>query len=138
MTLEFMPILVRNIFSCDGVAFCASSNIIAASLSVRPLIYANGAISTISWAINCLTRVGFSMSFNESNRGLRYGFIFSAISPGRNPNFSPASTAGLTRTIFLISCLYNDSIAEATARYVLPVPAGPIPKVMILSFKALQ
>lgn len=78
------------------------------------------------------------MSFSASSNGLRYGFIFSAISPGRKPSRSPASTAGRTSMMRLISPLNSDSTAAATAKYVLPDPAGPIPKVTMFSFNALQ
>jgi hypothetical protein len=39
------------------------------------------------------------MSKSASWSGRRYGFTFSAMSPGRNPSFSPASTAGRVSTI---------------------------------------
>ena len=51
--------------------------------------------------------------------------FFSFKSPGKNPKFSPASTAGLERIIFLVSPLISLLTATATDRYVLPVPAGP-------------
>ncbi len=137
-TLLFIPILVRNIFICDAVQFCASSNIIMAFLRVLPLMNANGAISMISASTSSLTTFGSIMSLSESNNGLKYGFIFSARSPGRNPRFSPASTAGLTRTIFVICPFISASTAAATARNVFPVPAGPRPNVIMLLFIALR
>ena len=42
---EFSPILVKNIFICVRVAFCASSRIANEFFKVLPLIKANGAIS---------------------------------------------------------------------------------------------
>ena len=45
MTFDPKPILVRNIFICAGVVFCASSRMIKALSRVRPLIYARGATS---------------------------------------------------------------------------------------------
>ena len=48
------------------------------------------------------------------------------MSPGRKPRLSPASTAGRTSTILPICFCLSDSTAVATARYVLPVPAGPL------------
>ena len=38
---------VRNIFICSGVVFCASSRMMNAWLSVRPRMYASGAISIV-------------------------------------------------------------------------------------------
>ncbi|MNC90048.1 hypothetical protein D3C83_60920 [compost metagenome] len=70
------------------------------------------------------------MSCSASYNGRRYGLTFSIRSPGRKPSFSPASTAGRVRimreTLFFIS----SATAMAIARYVLPVPAGPMPKTM--------
>lgn len=57
ITFEFIPILVRNILSCDDVAFCASSRMIAASFRVLPRMNASGAISMISCASRFLTTV---------------------------------------------------------------------------------
>ena len=45
ITFEPKPTRVRNIFICAGVVFCASSRMIKALSSVRPLIYARGATS---------------------------------------------------------------------------------------------
>src|SRR5207302_8858151 len=56
-----------------------------------------------------------------------YGSIFSCSVPGRNPRRSPASTAGRVRTIRLIFFSTSARTAMLTARYVLPVPAGPMP-----------
>ena len=50
----------------------------------------------------------------------------SARSPGRNPSFSPASTAGRASTMRRIFFSLSAAAAMATARKVLPVPAGPI------------
>ena len=60
-----------------------------------------------------------------------YGSTFASTSPGRKPSRSPASTAGLVRMI-LPTC-FSDSAATASAiaRYVLPVPAGPMPNVTV-------
>ena len=44
---EFTPSRVRNIFICALVAFWASSRITNASASVRPRMYASGAISIV-------------------------------------------------------------------------------------------
>ena len=47
------------------------------------------------------------------------------INPQKKPNFSPASTAGLIKIILSTFSFNSASTAEATAKYVLPVPAGP-------------
>ena len=52
------------------------------------------------------------------------------MSPGKKPSFSPASTAGRLRIIFLISLFFNERTAKAIAVYVLPEPAGPIANIM--------
>ena len=59
------------------------------------------------------------------------------MSPGKNPSLSPASTAGLDKII--LSTFFSRSIvkATATAKYVFPVPAGPLEITMSLSFNAL-
>ena len=41
------PMRVRNIFICSGVVFCASSRMMNEWLSVRPRMYASGAISIV-------------------------------------------------------------------------------------------
>src|SRR5437016_4109022 len=53
-------------------------------------------------------------------------------SPGRNPRRSPASTAGRVRMMRLNCLACRLCTPSATARYDLPVPAGPIPKVITL------
>src|SRR4051812_12460854 len=53
------------------------------------------------------------------------------MSPGRKPSRSPASTAGRVRITRLTSPRERAAAAIATARKVLPVPAGPIPKVIV-------
>ena len=75
---------------------------------------------------------GSIMSFSASNSGRRYGSIFAIRSPGRNPSRSPASTAGRVRMIRLTSRRASAAAAIATARKVLPVPAGPMPNVTVL------
>ena len=135
-TLEPNPIRVRNIFICAGVVFCASSRIINALSSVRPLIYASGATSIRPFSILALKLSAPIIWKSASYRGLRYGSTLLCKSPGRNPSFSPASIAGLVRIILLTSLFLNALIAIAIARYVLPVPAGPTPNTIILSLIA--
>src|SRR5262245_17783548 len=53
------------------------------------------------------------------------------MSPGRKPRRSPASTAGRVRITRWTSPRESAAAAIATARKVLPVPAGPIPKVIV-------
>ena len=55
--------------------------------------------------------------------------IISFWDSGKKPSFSPASTAGRVRIMRLTSRALKAFTAMATARYVLPVPAGPTPKV---------
>ena len=66
-----------------------------------------------------------------SKSGRRYGSIFAIRSPGRKPRLSPASTAGRVRMMRLTSLRERAAAAMATARKVLPVPAGPMPKVTV-------
>ena len=70
-------------------------------------------------------------------RGLRYGSTFSLISPGKKPNLSPASTAGLDNIIRSIFFSNNIVNATATARNVFPVPAGPAEIIISFSLSAL-
>ena len=62
---------------------------------------------------------------------------FSFISPGRKPNLSPASTAGLDKII--LSIFFSSNIVKpiATAKNVFPVPAGPAEIIMLLCLNAL-
>src|SRR5262245_56074234 len=53
------------------------------------------------------------------------------MSPGRKPRRSPASTAGRVRITRWTSPRESAAAAIATAKKVLPVPAGPIPKVIV-------
>jgi hypothetical protein len=78
------------------------------------------------------------MSSRASNKGFKYGSIFSDKSPGKKPRLSPASTAGRASTTFVTCLLFNAEIANATARYVFPVPAGPIAKTISLFIIALK
>ena len=61
----------------------------------------------------------------------------SFMSPGRNPSFSPASTAGRDRIILRISLFFNALTARAMLVYVLPEPAGPVANTMSHSEYAL-
>ncbi len=74
------------------------------------------------------------MSSNASYSGRRYGSIFSFKSPGKKPRFSPASTAGRVNMIRFISLFLSARTANATAVYVLPVPAGPMANRISLLF----
>src|SRR3954449_13354857 len=60
-----------------------------------------------------------------------YGSTFAARSPGRNPSRSPASTAGRVRMMRPTCLSLRAATASAIARYVFPVPAGPIPNVTV-------
>ena len=97
-----------------------------ASSSVRPRIYASGAISIVPFSINFSVCSFPNMLCNASYRGVKYGSTFSFKSPGRNPKLSPASTAGRVRTIRFTSPFFKALTALVTAKNVLPVPAGPI------------
>ena len=77
-----------------------------------------------------------SISCKASYKGRRYGSTFVCKSPGRKPSFSPASTAGRVRMIFSTCLLLNAATARHTARYVLPVPAGPTPNTTVLFLTA--
>src|SRR3989304_1201139 len=58
------------------------------------------------------------------------GYFFGGGPPGKARPRPPASTAGRVRMIRLTSRLRWAETAIAIARYVLPVPAGPIPRTM--------
>ena len=63
---ELKPSLVRNIFICSGVVFCASSRMMKLSLSVRPRMKASGAISMTPLSIRSLARSMSVMSKSAS------------------------------------------------------------------------
>lgn len=130
------PSRVRNIFICSGVVFCASSSTTKESLRVRPRMYASGATSTVPAARSFGTSSGSIISLRASYSGRRYGSILSVSVPGRKPSRSPASTAGRVRMIRLTSRRCSACTALAIARYVFPVPAGPMPNVMVCSSMA--
>ena len=90
---------------------------------------ARGTISIIPLSIRELVFSGPKILLSESKRGLKYGSTFCCKSPGKNPKFSPASTAGLVKIIFSITFSDNNLAAKTVAKKVLPVPAGPIAKV---------
>ena len=129
---ELKPSRVRNIFICSGVVFWASSRMMKLSFSVRPRMNASGATSITPRSRCWVTRSGSSMSCRASNSGRRYGSTLAIRSPGRKPSRSPASTAGRVRMIRLTSRRLSAAAASATARKVLPVPAGPMPNVIVL------
>ena len=106
---------------------------ITASLSVRPRINANGAICIVPLSMYSFSFTAGSISSRASYRGCRYGSILSFMSPGRNPSFSPASTAGLDRISLRASLFFSAATARAIAMYVFPVPAGPRANVRSLS-----
>ena len=99
------------------------------SSSVLPLIKARGTISMIPLSIRELVFSAPKILRKESKRGLKYGSTFCCKSPGRNPKFSPASTAGLVKIIFSIDFSANNLAAKTVAKKVFPVPAGPMAKV---------
>ena len=109
------PIRVRNILSWALVAFCASSRMTKAWSKVLPLINASGAISMVPSSMYPVSFACGIMSRKASYNGCRYGSSFSFKSPGRNPRFSPASTAGLVKIIRLTSLFFNALTASATA-----------------------
>ena len=127
------PRRVRNIFICSAVVFWASSRIMNASLRVRPRIYASGATSIVPASMSLGIVSGSSMSCSASYRGRKYGSILSFRVPGRNPRRSPASTAGRVRIMRFTSRDCSACTALAIAKYVLPVPAGPIPKMTVFA-----
>ena len=59
------------------------------------------------------------------------------MSPGKKPSLSPASTAGLDKIILSIFLSSNNVSPTATAKNVLPVPAGPADITISLCLKAL-
>ena len=124
------PIRVKNISIWDFVVFWASSRITTDSLSVLPRMNASGMTSIRSLVMKRRICSYSIMSCRASNSGRRYGLTFACMSPGRNPSFSPASTAGRTSTRRLACLCLSMWTANATARYVLPVPAGPVQKTM--------
>ena len=81
--LEPNPSRVRNIFICSGVVFCASSRMMNASLSVRPRMYASGAISIVPAWVRRGIDSGSTMSCSASSSGRRYGSILSYSVPRR-------------------------------------------------------
>src|SRR2546430_6820327 len=64
---ELNPSRVRNIFICSVVAFCASSRMMKASLSVRPRMYARGAISIAPFSVRPWTFSESNMSRSEEH-----------------------------------------------------------------------
>ena len=135
-TFDPKPSRVRNIFICSAVVFCASSRTMKALLSVRPRIYASGATSMTPADISFGTNSGSIMSYSASYSGRRYGSIFSLSVPGRKPRRSPASTAGRVKMMRVTCLVCSAWTALAMARYVLPVPAGPTPKTIVLASMA--
>ncbi len=132
-TLLSNPMRVRNIFICSGEVFCASSRMMNELDSVRPRMNASGAISIVPSASIRSSRSASSMSWSASYSGRRYGSTFSSSVPGKKPSRSPASTAGRVRMMRLICLSSSARTASATARYVLPVPAGPTANTMSLA-----
>ena len=106
--------------------------------SVLPLIYAKGTISIILVSNNLNNFFSSYKIFNASYNGAKYGSTLSLRSPGKNPKFSPASTAGRHKTILSIRLCSNAETAKHTARKVFPVPAGPLQKTTSLLFTVLQ
>ena len=90
---------------------------------------ARGTISIIPLSTRELVFSDPKILCRESKRGFKYGSTFCCKSPGKNPKFSPASTAGLVKIIFSIAFSDNNLAAKTVAKKVLPVPAGPIAKV---------
>ena len=85
-------------------------------LRVLPRKYARGATSKISFSSNLATCSNPNISYKASYKGLKYGSTFWDKSPGKKPSFSPASTAGRIRIIFLTFSEISISTALATAR----------------------
>ena len=118
---EPKPIRVRNIFICSLVLFWASS-IMKESFNVLPRM-ANGAISMIPFSMSRL--IFQRQQFDRvHHKGVLDKDLFSVLYPGKKPRFSPASATGLVRTIRL-TLSFSNGPAQAMAKNVLPVPAGP-------------
>ena len=130
--LEPNPRRVRNIFICSGEVFWASSRMMNESLSVRPRMNASGAtsISPFSMRVASFSPLDHVVQGVEQRPEVRIDLLGHV--PGRKPRLSPASTAGRVR-MMRPTCLPKNALtAMAMARYVLPVPAGPMPKVIVL------
>ena len=124
---------MRNIFICSGLVFWASSRMMKLSLSVRPRMNASGATS-ITPALQVLADpLGLEHVVQRVEQRAQVGIdLGHQVARAGSPSRSPASTAGRVRMIRLTSRRLSAAAASATARNVLPVPAGPIPNVIVL------
>ena len=125
------PSRVRNIFICSGLVFCASSRITNESLSVLPAHERQRrdlddpavevgedpfGVEHVVQGVEERAQVGVDLRLDVA---------------GQEPEPLPRLDGGRVRMIRLMSRASSAATAIATARNVLPVPAGPMPKVTV-------
>ena len=70
----------------------------------------NDLICDLSTNVPVFSNIFFGIkSLRASYKGLKYGSIFSFKSPGKKPNLSPASTAGLDKITFSIFFMISNN-----------------------------
>ena len=131
---ELKPRRVRNIFICSGVVFCASSRMMKRSLSVRPRMKASGATSMTprSRCARHLLGVEHVVQRVEQRAQVRVDLRHQVA--GQEAE-ALAGLDGGAREDDAVDLAARQRARRpcATARNVLPVPAGPMPKVIVLS-----
>jgi hypothetical protein len=91
---------------------------------------ASGAISITRFSRNRVTRSLIHDIKQGIVKGAKVGIDLVLKVAGKEAQFLSASTAGRARTIRLTCLVMRNWTAMAAARYVLPVPAGPMPNTM--------
>jgi hypothetical protein len=127
------PSRVRNIFICSGLVFWASSRITKASLIVRPRMKASGATSMIAALEVVVDAIGVEHVVERVEEGPQVGIDLRLDVAGQEPEPLAGLDGGPGEDDPADLARSSAATAIATARKVLPVPAGPIPKVTVCS-----
>ena len=126
------PSRVRNIFICSGLVFCASSRITNESLIERPRMKASGATSITPVLEVCRDALGVEHVVEgiEERTQVRVDLRLEVAGQEAEPLARLDGRAGEDDAAD-IARPSSAATAAATARKVLPVPAGPMPNVMV-------
>ena len=127
---EPKPRRVRNIFICSEVVFCASSRMTNASLSVRPRMNAIGATSIVPALEQPLGALDLHHVVERVVQRPQVRVHLFLQVARQEPELLPRFDRGPREDDAADRFASRNATACAIARYVLPVPAGPMPKTM--------
>ena len=132
--LDPNPMRVRNIFICSGVVFCASSRMMKLLFRVRPRMNASGATSMAPRSSSRCGAFGLDHVVEGvvERAQVRVDLGHEVAGQEAEPLAGLDRRSGQDDAVDLLASA-APARPMATASQLLPVPAGPTPKVTMLS-----